>query len=94
MTTSKRSPALAQAGSISAALPMSAIDVAHERGVVAAASYEARQFGVRSAMPMARAVRMCPALVIVRPDQYVAQVLPLDGYKQLTPFFDSFMVPA
>src|SRR6186713_590624 len=38
------------------------------RGVVAAASYEARQFGVRSAMPMARAVRQCPHLVIVPPD--------------------------
>ena len=38
------------------------------RGVVAAASYEARAFGVRSAMSMARAVRLCPALVIVRPD--------------------------
>ena len=38
------------------------------RGVVAAASYEARAFGVRSAIPMARAVRLCPELVIVRPD--------------------------
>jgi DNA polymerase-4 len=38
------------------------------RGVVAACSYEARKFGIRSAMPMARAVRACPGLVIVRPD--------------------------
>jgi DNA polymerase-4 len=38
------------------------------RGVVAAASYEARKFGVHSAMAMSRAVRLCPELVIVPPD--------------------------
>jgi len=39
-----------------------------QRGVVAAASYEARASGVRSAMSMAKAVRLCPNLVIIRPD--------------------------
>ena len=35
------------------------------RGVVTSASYEARQFGVHSAMPMARAARLCPGAMIV-----------------------------
>ena len=49
-------------------LPVAVGGDPEQRGVVAAASYEARAFGVRSAIPMARAVRLCPSLVIVRPD--------------------------
>lgn len=47
-----------------------------ERGVVAAASYEARKFGVKSAMPSVIAARQCPDLIFVNPR--------FDRYKELS----------
>jgi DNA polymerase IV len=58
------------------------------RGVVAAASYEVRRFGVHSAMPMSRALRLCPHAVCVRPrmqryQEVSAQVFGV--FRELTP---------
>jgi DNA polymerase IV len=63
----------------------------HARGVVAAASYEARAYGVHSAMSMAKAVRLCPALNIVPPDfaRYKAASSTIFGiYREVTPLVE------
>lgn len=53
-----------------------AVGGSKERGVVAAASYEARKFGVRSAMPSVTAARNCPDLIFVPPR--------FEAYKQVS----------
>jgi DNA polymerase-4 len=62
-----------------------------KRGVVAAASYEARAYGVYSAMPMSRAVRLCPPLVIVHPDftkyRAISQQV-FDLFRAVTPLVE------
>ena len=63
----------------------------NRRGVVAAASYEARTFGVHSAMSMSKAVRLCPDLVIVPPDfaRYkAASTLIFSIYREVTPLVE------
>jgi len=58
------------------------------RGVVAAASYEVRRFGVRSAMPMSTALRLCPDAVCVRPRMQRYQevsALVFGVFREITP---------
>ena len=62
-----------------------------QRGVVAAASYEARRFGVYSAMSMARAVRLCPSLVIVPPNfakYQTASSAVFEIFREVTPLVE------
>ena len=61
------------------------------RGVVATASYEARKFGVHSAMPMRSAVRLCPQGIVVRPRfsryrEFSRQIM--DIFLELTPLVE------
>jgi DNA polymerase IV len=65
-----------------------AVGGSRERGVVAAASYEARKFGVHSAMPSVTAKRKCPDLIFVKPrfDAYRAESLKIRGiFADYTP---------
>ena len=65
-----------------------AVGGSRERGVVAAASYEARNFGVHSAMPSITAKRKCPDLIFVKPrfDAYKAISLQIrEIFAEYTP---------
>jgi len=58
------------------------------RGVVLSANYLARQYGVRSAMPMTRARRMCPQAVVVAPDYDAFALVSssvMENFRQVTP---------
>jgi DNA polymerase IV len=68
-----------------------AVGGSRERGVVAAASYEARKFGVRSAMPSVTAKRMCPELIFMKPrfDAYKAISLQIRAiFAEHTPLIE------
>ena len=68
-----------------------AVGGSRERGVVAAASYEARKFGVHSAMPSITAKRRCPDLIFVSPrfDAYKAISLQIRGiFAEYTPIIE------
>jgi DNA polymerase-4 len=65
------------------------------RGVVAAASYAARRYGVRSAMPMTQALRLCPQLVVLPPDRAAysaASAAVMDILRSITPLVEQLSV--
>jgi hypothetical protein len=67
------------------------VGASRERGVVAAASYEARRFGVHSAMPSTTAKRKCPDLIFVKPrfDAYKAISLQIrEIFAEYTPIIE------
>jgi len=66
-----------------------------ERGVVASCSYAARRFGVRSAMPMARALRLCPGLIIVSShhgDYSKVSQQVMERLRKLSPKFEQISI--
>ena len=66
-----------------------------ERGVVSSCSYAARRFGVRSAMPMARALKLCPGLIVISPrhGRYgeVSQQV-MERLRRLTPLVEQVSI--
>jgi DNA polymerase-4 len=65
------------------------------RGVVAAASYEARRFGIHSAMPSSRALRLCPQVVFIPPDfrRYSRESEKIFAiYREITPLVQAVSI--
>ncbi len=65
------------------------------RAVVLSASYEARKYGVRSAMPMSTARRLCPAAVIVEPQQHKYREMSarvMEVFRSITPLVEQVSV--
>jgi DNA polymerase IV len=65
------------------------------RGVVASASYAARQYGVRSAIPMAQAMRLCPQLIVVPPNfgaYRLASQQVMEQLHELTPLVEQISI--
>jgi len=65
------------------------------RGVVLSATYEARAFGVRSAMPMARALGLCPQAVVVPPDHTAYRTVSrsvMQAFRDVTPIVEPVSV--
>ena len=65
------------------------------RGVVAAASYVARRYGIRSAMPMGQALRLCPSLVVLPPDRAAysaASAVVMQILRSITPLVEQLSV--
>src|SRR3954468_8479630 len=61
------------------------------RGVVLSANYPARRYGVRSAMPMTRARRLCPNLTVVSPDYDVLSAVStsvMEVFREVTPLVE------
>jgi len=62
-----------------------------QRGVVLSANYLAREYGVRSAMPMSRARRACPQAVVVAPDYDTFSTVSssvMENFRQVTPLVE------
>ncbi len=65
------------------------------RGVVLAASYPARRYGVRSAMPMSQALRLCPTLIVVPPDRSAyssASAVVMEILRSITPLVEQLSI--